>query len=55
MVLLKRTDLSAALLVADKVRQHLLEMPLSYGQQRFGCAAASAWPCCARARPLTVC
>ncbi|HWV18705.1 MAG TPA: sensor domain-containing diguanylate cyclase [Rhodocyclaceae bacterium] len=35
MILLKRTDLDAALLVAEKVRQHLLDMPLSYGQHRI--------------------
>lgn len=35
MILLKRTDLDAALLVAEKVRQHLVDMPLSYGQHRI--------------------
>lgn len=32
MVILKRTDLNAALLVAEKIRQHLQALPLSYGQ-----------------------
>lgn len=40
MVILKRTDLNAAMLVAEKIRQHIAATPVSYGKEQISLSSS---------------